>query len=61
MSNKPDVNIFWFRRDLRFFDNTGLFQALSSGKPVLPVFIFDKNIKFEPVDISRSNNYLILI
>ena len=44
MSNKPNVNIFWFRRDLRFFDNTGLFQALSSGKPVLPVFIFDKNI-----------------
>jgi len=44
MSNKPEVNIFWFRRDLRFFDNTGLFQALSSGKPVLPVFVFDKNI-----------------
>jgi deoxyribodipyrimidine photo-lyase len=44
MSNKPEVNIFWFRRDLRFFDNTGLFQALSSGKPVLPVFIFDRNI-----------------
>ena len=44
MSNKPEVNIFWFRRDLRFFDNRGLFQALSSGKPVLPVFIFDRNI-----------------
>jgi len=44
MSNKPEVNIFWFRRDLRFFDNTGLFKALSSGKPVMPVFIFDKNI-----------------
>ena len=44
MSNKPEVNIFWFRRDLRFFDNTGLFKALSSGKPILPVFIFDKNI-----------------
>lgn len=54
MSNKPEVNIFWFRRDLRLFDNTGLFQALSSGKPVLPVFIFDKNIleKLEkPVDL----------
>ncbi len=54
MSNKPEVNIFWFRRDLRFFDNTGLFQALKSGKPVLPVFIFDKNIldKLEkPIDL----------
>ena len=38
------VNIFWFRRDLRLFDNHGLFRALISGKPVVPVFIFDKNI-----------------
>jgi deoxyribodipyrimidine photo-lyase len=38
------VNIFWFRRDLRLFDNHGLYHALKSGKPVLPVFIFDKNI-----------------
>src|SRR5829696_3055864 len=38
------VNIFWFRRDLRLFDNHGLYHALKSGKPVLPIFIFDKNI-----------------
>jgi len=38
------VNIFWFRRDLRLHDNAGLYQALRSGKPVLPIFIFDTNI-----------------
>jgi len=38
------VNIFWFRRDLRLFDNHGLYRALKSGKPVVPVFIFDKDI-----------------
>jgi deoxyribodipyrimidine photo-lyase len=38
------VNIFWFRRDLRLNDNTALFHALRSGKPVVPVFIFDRNI-----------------
>ena len=38
------VNIFWFRRDLRLHDNAGLFHALKSSNPVLPVFIFDKNI-----------------
>lgn len=38
------VNIFWFRRDLRLTDNHGLFQALRSGQPVVPIFIFDKNI-----------------
>ena len=38
------VNIFWFRRDLRTDDNHGLFQALNSGLPVVPVFIFDPAI-----------------
>ena len=38
------VSIFWFRRDLRLHDNAGLYHALKSENPVLPVFIFDKNI-----------------
>lgn len=38
------VSIFWFRRDLRLDDNAGLFYALKSGKPVLPIFIFDTDI-----------------
>ncbi len=38
------INIFWFRRDLRLDDNTGLINALNAGLPVLPVFIFDTNI-----------------
>ena len=42
--SKRSVTIFWFRRDLRLTDNHGLFHALKSEYPVLPVFIFDKNI-----------------
>lgn len=38
------ISVFWFRRDLRLYDNTGLYQALRSGFPVLPVFIFDETI-----------------
>ena len=38
------INVFWFRRDLRIDDNTGLQRALMAGLPVLPVFIFDNNI-----------------
>ena len=38
------VNIFWFRRDLRLDDNAGLYHALKSELPVIPVFIFDKLI-----------------
>lgn len=38
------VSVFWFRRDLRLFDNHGLSEALASGKPVLALFIFDETI-----------------
>jgi deoxyribodipyrimidine photo-lyase len=38
------INIFWFRRDLRLNDNAGLYHALKSNIPVLPLFIFDINI-----------------
>ena len=41
---KARVNIFWFRRDLRLHDNAGLYHALKSDRPVLPLFIFDRNI-----------------
>lgn len=39
-----EINVFWYRRDLRLDDNAGLYRALTAGKPVLPIFIFDKNI-----------------
>ncbi len=38
---KQTVSVFWFRRDLRLEDNAGLYYALRSGNPVLPVFVFD--------------------
>jgi len=38
------ITLFWFRRDLRLEDNTGLFYALQQEKNVLPLFIFDQNI-----------------
>jgi len=48
MNNFPKIEqaiaIHWFRRDLRLEDNHALFQALSSGLPVLPIFIFDTRV-----------------
>jgi deoxyribodipyrimidine photo-lyase len=38
------ISLFWFRRDLRLEDNTGLYYALQQEKNVLPLFIFDRNI-----------------
>ena len=48
------MNIFWFRRDLRFNDNIGLFHALNEKEEVLPLFIFDSKILNElPKDDAR--------
>lgn len=38
------ITLFWFRRDLRLEDNTGLYYAYIQEKNVLPLFIFDRNI-----------------
>ena len=42
MGNK--LTLFWFRRDLRLDDNVGLLEALKGEYPVMPIFIFDRNI-----------------
>lgn len=41
---KQPIAICWLRRDLRLHDNAALYHALKSGLPVLPLFIFDRNI-----------------
>lgn len=41
---KQEVTLFWFRRDLRLDDNLGLYRALASKYPVIPIFIFDEAI-----------------
>ncbi|QXV65368.1 deoxyribodipyrimidine photo-lyase [Mucilaginibacter sp. 21P] len=44
MDKKQPISIFWFRRDLRIDDNAGLYHALKGENPVLPLFIFDREI-----------------
>jgi deoxyribodipyrimidine photo-lyase len=53
------ISIFWFRRDLRLTDNAGLYHALQSGNPVLPVFIFDTDILDELEEKQDKRVYFI--
>jgi len=39
-----NTTYFWFRRDLRLNDNTGLIAALRQHNNVQPIFIFDRTI-----------------
>jgi len=50
------MNIFIHRRDLRFYDNTGLITMLNNDPHLTPIFIFDP-IQIQP-DINPyfSNN-----
>ena len=51
---KKAVSVFWFRRDLRWQDNAGLYHALYQAKleghQVLPIFVFDKTILVQSED-----------
>ncbi|GAB4055272.1 cryptochrome/photolyase family protein [Spirosoma litoris] len=38
------LSLVWLRRDLRLHDNAAVYYALKSGRPVMPVFIFDRTI-----------------
>lgn len=40
----PQPVIYWFRRDLRLQDNLAFHAALTSGSPVIPLFVFDPSI-----------------
>lgn len=44
MDIQNPIAVFWFRRDLRLSDNKALYEALVSGRKVLPLFIFDTEI-----------------
>lgn len=40
-------SIFWFRQDLRTFDNIWLFNAVQKSENILPIFIIDENLQNE--------------
>jgi len=49
----------WFRRDLRVSDHTALHRAVSSGAPVVPVFVFDPAILGAKDTGSRRTAFLL--
>ena len=53
-----EINIFWFRRDLRLYDNSGLSAATSDKLKVLPIFIFDTSITNELPENDRRINFI---
>ena len=51
-------NIFWFRRDLRLYDNHGLSKATLENLKVIPIFIFDTSITNKLPSNDRRLNFI---
>ena len=53
-----EVSIFWFRRDLRLYDNSGLSLATHSKNKVIPIFIFDTSITDKLPNNDKRINFI---
>jgi deoxyribodipyrimidine photo-lyase len=40
----PRPIVVWIRRDLRIDDHTALYQAAQTGRPLIPLFVFDRQL-----------------
>ena len=50
--NKQDINIVWFKRDLRFTDHEPLYLAQKSQLPTLLIYCFEPSmIEFDDSDV----------
>ena len=45
---RPDVQVVWFKRDLRVRDNTSLTAAVDTGAPVLPLYVIEPSLVAHP-------------
>jgi deoxyribodipyrimidine photo-lyase len=45
---RPDVQVVWFKRDLRVHDHGALAAAVATGSPVLPLYVFEPSLIAHP-------------
>ena len=58
MLSKKEINVFWFKRDLRLLDNEGLQNAIDSGLPLLLVYIIEPSVEKNPHYHNRHHNFI---
>ena len=54
-----NVHLVWFRRDLRVHDHAALAAAVASGAPVLPLYIFERDLWALPEHSRRQFDFLM--
>jgi deoxyribodipyrimidine photo-lyase len=56
--NKQEIVIVWFKRDLRLHDNYALAGAVTSGYPVLPIYIVEPDVINAPDADVRHHRFI---
>ncbi|AEE19343.1 deoxyribodipyrimidine photo-lyase [Dokdonia sp. Hel_I_63] len=55
---KKEVNIVWFKRDLRLHDHLPLYNALQEGQPLLLLYILEPSLEVDPHYSDRHFNFI---
>lgn len=55
---KEQINVVWFKRDLRLQDNEAIFNAVQSDKPTLLLYVFEKSLENDPHYSQRHWNFI---
>ena len=50
---RPDVQVVWFKRDLRVHDHAALTAAVETGAPVLPLYVIEPSLLAHPHTSTR--------
>ena len=55
---KPNINVFWFKRDLRLIDNQALIDAVNSKTPLLLLYLFETELIADNHTSKRHINFI---
>ena len=58
MHSKKEINVFWFKRDLRLLDNEGLQDAINSDLPLLLLYVMEPSLEKNPHYHKRHHNFI---
>lgn len=58
MNSKEEINIVWFKRDLRIQDNEAIYNALLAKRKFLFIYVFEKSLINDPHYDDRHWNFI---
>lgn len=58
MPSKPEITVFWFKRDLRLIDNPALQAAVDAKEPTLLLYVFEPDLLQDDHYIERDWNFV---